>query len=67
MAAELLTQGVLAHQALQLTHELVVSSRREIMLYAIFEAAEVELLEASDLGLSEPVVGELGKRRSAPE
>ena len=38
-----------------------------VTLYAIFEAAEVELLEASDLGLSEPVVGELGKRRSAPE
>ena len=28
LAAELLTQGMLAHQALQLTHELVVPSRR---------------------------------------
>jgi hypothetical protein len=58
---------VLAHEHFELTDEGSVAAGGQIGLDAPLEAGEAELLEASDLVLGEELVGELGKRRAAPE
>ena len=48
------------HQTFQLTNQLGVASPGQITVDPVLETAETELLQASDLGLSEALVGELG-------
>ena len=60
MAAKLLTQRMSHHQTVQLTDQLGVASPGQITVDPVLETAEAELLQASDLGLSEAPVRELG-------
>ncbi len=52
---------------LELAHQLGVPSGGEVGVDSLLEAAQVQLVEAGDLGLRKIRVGELGERRAAPE
>ena len=51
----------------QLTHQLGVAAGVEVLLDPPLEAGQTQLFEAGDLALGEPLVGELGERRTTPE
>ena len=67
LAAELLTEGVLLHQDLQLTDELCMPAAGQVTVDPFLQAAEVKLLQAGDLTLGEVLIGELRERRPTPE
>ena len=58
---------MLGDERLELADELGVASRGEVVVDALLEAGEAQLLQPRDLGLGEALVGEVGKRRAAPE
>ena len=62
-----LAEWVLADEHLDLADELGVAAEREVGLEPPLERLQAELFEARNLGLRERLVGEVGKRRPAPE
>jgi len=60
LAAKLLTQRMSHHQTVQLTDQLGVASPCQITVDPVLETAKAELMQASDLGLSEAPIRELG-------
>ncbi len=67
MGAEALAQRVLGDEGLELADELGVQAEREAGFDPLFESDEAELLETSDLGLSERLVCEVGERGATPK
>ena len=67
LAAQPLAQRVLGDERLELAGQLGVPAGGEILLDALLDAGEPEILEPRDLGLGEPRVGEIGERRATPE
>ena len=63
LAAQPLAQRVLGHERLELAGHLGVPAGAEILLDALLEAGEPQVVEAGDLGAGETLVGELGERR----
>jgi hypothetical protein len=59
--------GILAHQRLELAHELASAADREVRLEAELDRPQAELFEADDLGLREGFVRHVRERRPAPE
>ena len=55
------------HQRLELRHGSHMASELDLSCEPLLECGEPHLLEASDLHLGEPLVGEIGQRRPAPE
>ena len=62
-----LAQGVLGDERLELGHELGVLAEREVGVDPPLDRQQVQILEAHDRGLRERLVGEIRKRRPAPE
>src|SRR5437762_12971306 len=58
---------MLGDQLLQLGHDLRVATELEISVDSPLEGRQAQLLEASECGLRELLVGELVKRRSTPQ
>src|SRR6266571_1245960 len=54
-------------QPLELAHERVVPPAGQVPLDSLLETDEPKLFEASDFGLSETIVRELGERWPVPE
>ena len=67
LAAQALSQRVLARQRLQLADELVVAADREIGVDPVLERGQPQLAEPRDLALDERLVGQVGQRRPAPQ
>ncbi len=67
LRAQALAQRVSLHQSRQLANELVVVSEREIRLDTLLQGAEMKLLQLRDRRLRKRRVGEVRKRRSAPQ
>ena len=67
LAAQPFPQGMLCRERLQLGDELGRGAiKREVGLEAFLQRRQAEVLEARNLGLSEPVVGDVGERRPTP-
>ena len=62
-----LSHRVLGAQLPQRRHRVLVSSEGQLGVEIVLGALESQLLEAIRLGRSEPFVGDIDKRRSAPE
>ena len=62
-----LAERVLENERLDLSDELGMAAEREVGLEPALERLQAELFEAGNLGLSERLLGEIGKRRPAPE
>src|SRR4029077_17012171 len=60
LGAQPLAEGRAAHERLELRDEVRVGADRELRLRALLEQRELELFEAGDLLLREPLVPELG-------
>src|SRR5581483_1119180 len=54
-------------ERLELSDELWMATRAQVALDPLLQAAKAELLEACGLSGREPVIGEVGQRRPAPE
>ena len=67
VADERLAVRVVAHQAVELRHELRVAASSEISVDSFLQAREVEFLQPRDRRLCGVLIGELGERRPAPE
>ena len=67
LAAHPLAQRLLCHERLELAGHLGVPAGTEILLDALLEAGEPEVVEAGELRPGEAPVGELGERRATPE
>jgi hypothetical protein len=67
LTAQRLSQGLRVDEAFELRDELGRAARLEILLDALLEAREPELLQTLDLRLGEAQVGELRERRASPE
>ena len=67
VGAEPLPVGVGGDERLELRRERGVASRVEIVVDSGLERGEAGVLEPGRLGLGERLVGEVGKRRPAPE
>ena len=61
------TQRVLGDQCLELADHVAVAAERQVGLDALLHAREPQLLEVCALDLRERLVGELRKRRPAPQ
>ena len=66
-AADPLAQGMFLHERRHLGHDLCVPSQLEVGLDALLEGAEPLLFQPRDRRLRERVVGEVCKRRPAPQ
>ena len=66
-AAHPLPQGMFLHQGRHLGHDLCMPAQVEVRLDPLLEGAEAHLLQSRDRRLSERVVGEVRKRRPAPQ
>ena len=60
LAPKLLPQRMSSDQTFQLSHQLGVASPRQVTLNPVLQTGKTELFQASDLGLSEAPVRELG-------
>ena len=67
MRAETLAEGVLAHERLELSDKLGVSSELEFSSNPPLDAGETNLFEPKNLRLRERLVSELGERWTSPE
>ena len=66
-AADPLAQGVLLRESRDLGHDLCMPSQLEVGLDALLQGAEPLLFQPRDRRLRERVVGEVCKRRPAPQ
>ncbi len=64
---ELLAQGVYADELLELADERPVPAQLQVGVDSPLERGQPELLQASDRGLGERVVGEIRQRRPSPQ
>ncbi len=67
LRAQALAHRLLAHEALELRHELDVTTETEVGLDALLDRGETQLLEPRGAVLREPLVGEIAQRRPAPQ
>ena len=67
LTPESLPQGVLLDELLELSHQILARTKREIRIDPLFERRESRLLQAPDLVAQERLEGEILERRSAPE
>ena len=67
LGAQLLTQGVFAHELFELAHQLPVSPQEEIGFDAALVRFQPKLLQAGDGRLGERLVTEVGQGRPPPE
>src|SRR5206468_460725 len=67
LTAQPLPQWMLRGQRIQLRHNRLVASERELGLHALLDRREPEIVQPLDLLLGERVVGEVSQRRPAPE
>src|SRR4029453_8995530 len=67
LPSQTLAHGMLAHQPLELGHEVDVPAPLEILFDAALEAADPPPPEPRDLGLREALIREVRERRPAPE
>ena len=67
LAAEMFTEGVLANEHVQLTHEVGVEAGSEVSLDALLQTGQPKLVEPFDLDLREALECELGQRRTPPQ
>jgi hypothetical protein len=65
--AEALAERMLGHEPLELRDEIGVAAEREVDVDTFLERRQPQLLETAGLELHEALVGEVGKRRPAPE
>ena len=66
LRAQAFSEWMRSNERLQLTDELGVATGGEVGFGPILERHKSKLLEPRDFGLREGLVGEVGKRRSAP-
>ena len=67
LAAQPLPQGLLGYEGLELADQLAVAATSQIGLDPLLERDPAQLIETGDFGLSEGLVGEVGKRRTPPK
>ena len=67
LAPEPLAVGVLGHQRVELSRDLVVATQREQCLDPFLDRGDAQLFEPGCFGASEIVGRELGEGRAAPE
>ena len=67
LRAETFAEGVLAHERLELSDKLGVSSELEFSSNPPLDAGETNLFEPKNLRLRERLVSELGERWTSPE
>ena len=67
LRVQALAVGMLAWQRLELADQLGIAAERELRLDPLLDRGQTQLLEPGDLRLGERLVGEVGKRRAAPE
>src|SRR5205085_12465258 len=67
LRAQALSERVLGHEALQLADELGVAAPGQVLLDAVLEAGQAQLVQTGDRVLGEALVGEGGQRWPAPE
>lgn len=67
LGLELLAQGLLEHQRLELPEDLAVAAQVEILLDGELRGCQAQLLQPADLSGGERLGGDVDERRSAPE
>jgi hypothetical protein len=67
LAARPLAQRMVGHQALELADHLRMPSEAQLGLDSVLARREPKLLQASDLGLDRPLIGEIRQRRTPPD
>ena len=67
LAAQPLAQGMRLDQRLELADERSVAAERQVGFDPLLDSDQAQLLEPSDLGLGEWLVGEVRQRRATPE
>ena len=67
LGAQALPQRMLARHQLQLRHQPLMAPQRQIRIDAVLQRRHARLLQAGDLTLRERLIGEIRKRRAAPQ
>ena len=67
LAAQALAKGVLGNERLELGHQLVIATDRQVGVDAILDRRQTKLLQPGDLALRERLVPEVRQRLPAPE
>jgi hypothetical protein len=67
LATELLAEGLLGNERLELADQLGVATALEVGVDSLFEGRQPQLLEPSDLTLRERLEREVRQRRASPE
>ena len=67
LGAQALAHRLLAHEALELRHQLDVTTETEVGLDALLDRGEAQLLEPRAAVLGEPLIGEIAQRPTAPQ